>query len=186
MTRRESEYIKKTSIPGLLIIENPTYSDNRGFFREVLRLNELEKASGVKFAFRQWNHSMSYPRVIRALHAEKWNKIVYPITGRMFAAIVDIRPDSRAFGKVETFIFDEQSHQALFIPKGAANSICVVGNEPVHYFYLVDRYYDGKDTTAVAWDDPDLSIKWPVRRPIISQRDKTNPRLRDLFPGKFK
>lgn len=182
---QKQDSIKKTSIPGLLIIERPTFPDDRGFFREAVRLNELEEASGIKFSPVQWNHSKSLPNVIRALHAENWNKLVYPITGKMYSAVVDIRPDSPTFGKVETFMFDENSHKALFIPKGLANSICVTGDKPVHYLYLVDAYYDGKDTTAVAWDDPDLNIKWPVKNPIISERDRHNPTLRELFPDKF-
>jgi len=178
--------IKKTSISGLLVIEKPTYKDKRGFFREAVRLDELEEITGSKFEIKQWNHSLSHPKVIRALHAEGWNKLVYLVTGKMFAAIVDIRPDSKTFGKVETFTFDETRPRAMFIPEGLANSICVVGTEPVHYFYLVDKYYDGSDTTAIAWDDPDLNIDWPVKDPIISERDKKNPTMREKFPGKFK
>jgi len=178
--------IKKTSISGLLVIEGPTFKDERGHFREVVRLNELEEVSGLKFNIKQWNHSLSLPKVIRALHAEGWNKLIYPVTGKMFAAIVDIRPDSKTFGKVETFTFDETRPRALFIPEGLANSICVIGTEPVHYFYLVDKYYDGSDTTAIAWDDPDLDINWPIKDPIISERDKNNPTLREKFPEKFK
>lgn len=177
--------INKTSISGLLVIEKSTYKDERGFFREAVRLNELKEASGIKFDIKQWNHSFSRPKVIRALHAEGWNKLVYPITGKMFAAIVDIRPDSKTFGKVETFIFDETRPRALFIPKGLANSICVVGTKPVHYLYLIDKYYDGSDTRAITWDDPDLNIKWPIKDPIISERDKNNPTLREVFPEKF-
>lgn len=67
-----------------------------------------------------------------------------------------------------------------------ANSYCITGDEAVHYIYLVDAYYDGIDTRAVAWDDPDLAIDWPIKDPIISERDKNNPRLRDLFPEKFR
>ncbi len=177
--------IRKTSIPGLLIIEKSTYKDERGFFREVVRLDELEKVSGIKFKIKQWNHAYSHPKVIRALHAEDWNKLIYPVTGKMFAAIVDIRPNSNTFGKVETFVFDETRPKALFIPNGLANSICVIGTKPVHYFYLVDKYYDGSDTTAITWDDPDLNIEWPVKDPIISERDKNNPTLREVFPEKF-
>lgn len=180
------EYIKTTSIPGLLVIERPTHADKRGFFREIFRSNELQTAIGEEFKPVQWNHSKSEPGVIRALHAEGWNKLVYPATGRMFAAIADIRPDSLTFGKVETFMFDtEKERSALFISKGLSNSICVIGNKPVHYFYLVDAYYDGKDTRAVAWDDPDLAIEWPIKDPLLSERDKNNPTLRELFPEKF-
>ena len=178
--------IGKTSIPGLFVIERPVFKDERGFFKEIFRLDELEKASGMKFSPKQWNHSFSKPRVIRALHAENWNKIVYPLTGKMFAAVVDIRPDSKTFAKYETFTFDEKNPKALFISKGLANSICVLGDRAVHYLYLVDAYYTGADTKAVAWDDPDLAINWPVKNPIVSERDRNNLRLRDLFPDKFK
>ncbi|MEK7550871.1 MAG: dTDP-4-dehydrorhamnose 3,5-epimerase family protein [Patescibacteria group bacterium] len=178
--------IQETSIAGLLIIERPTFADDRGFFREVFRLNELEEFTGEKFNIVQANHSCSLPRVIRGLHAENWNKLVYRVTGKMFVALVDIRPESKTFGEYLTFTFDEDSRKALFIPKGLANSICVIGDSPVHYFYLVDAYYDGKDTRAIAWDDPDLNIKWPLKDPIISDRDRNNPKLRDLFPEKFK
>lgn len=183
---QKQDNVKKTSIPGLLVIERPTFADDRGFFREAVRLNELEEFAKIKFKPVQWNHALSKPRVIRGLHAEKWNKLVYPITGKIFSAIVDIRPESPTFGKYETFKFDENSHKVLFIPKGLANSMCVIGKETAHYFYLVDAYYDGKDTTAVSWDDPDIGIKWPIKDPIISERDRQNPRLRDLFPEKFK
>ena len=177
--------IKRTSIPGLLVIERPIFRDVRGYFKEIFRLDALEKHTGKKYQFKQLNHSYSLPSVIRALHAENWNKIVYPVTGIMFAAVADIRGDSETFGKVETFTFKESKPYALFIPIGLANSICVTGVKPVHYIYLVDAYYSGRDTKAVAWDDPDLNIKWPVKDPIISERDKDNPKLRDLFPKKF-
>ncbi len=178
--------IKPASIPGPFILERPTLTDERGFFREVFHLDELEEALGYEFKPVQLNHSLSLPNVIRALHAENWNKLVYPVTGEMFSAVVDIRPDSPTFGKVETFTFNDSSKIALFIPKGFANSICVVGSEPVNYLYLVDAYYDGSDTRAITWDDPDLNIDWPVKDPILSERDKNNPTLRQLFPEKFK
>ena len=172
------QYIKKTSIKGLLILERPTYTDERGFVREVFHLDELEEVLGYEFKPIQWNHSYSQPRVIRALHAEGWNKLVYPVTGKMFAAIVDIRPESETFAKVETFTFDDTKRYALFISKGLANSICVVGDDPVNYLYLVDKYYDDtSDTRAIAWNDPDVAVNWPIKDPIISERDKNNLKL---------
>lgn len=181
-----SNNIKPASISGLYILERPTFEDERGFFKEVFHLDELEDVLGYKFKPVQLNHSMSLPNVIRALHAENWNKLVYPVTGEMFSAVVDIRPDSSTFGKVEAFTFNSSNRSALFIPKGLANSICVIGAEPVNYIYLVDAYYDGTDTRAIAWDDPDLNINWPISNPILSERDKNNPTLRKLFPEKFR
>jgi dTDP-4-dehydrorhamnose 3,5-epimerase len=177
--------VRELSIPGLLVVERPAVHDERGFFREVARWNELEAAIGREFRPVQWNHSVSRPGVLRALHAEAWNKLVYPVTGVMFAAIVDLRPDRASFGTVEQITFDAAEPTALFIPNGLANSICVVGDEPVHYLYLVDAYYDGTDARAVTWDDPDLAIAWPITDPILSERDRANPRLRELFPERF-
>lgn len=179
-------HIKKTTIPGLLLIERPTFPDERGFFREIFRLNDLETEIGDKFKIVQANHSRSLPGVIRGLHAENWNKLIYPMRGKMFVAIVDIRPDSPTFAKYEIFYFNEESRQALYIPKGLANSVCVDGEETIDYLYLVDAYYSGSDTRAIAWDDPDLGIAWPIKNPVISERDKKNPTLREMFPDKFK
>lgn len=181
-----NKHIKPTSIPGLFILERPTFEDNRGFFREVFHLDELEKTLGYQFKPVQWNHSKSKPGVLRGQHAENWNKLIYPVSGELFASVVDIRVDSETFGKVAVFTFDDNHRYALFIPKGMANSFYVTGTKEVDYLYLVDNYYDGSDTRAIAWDDPDLAIAWPVKNPIISERDKNNPRLRELFPEKFK
>ncbi len=179
--------VTKTSIKDLILIERPEYKDNRGFFREVFHMTDIKESTGIDFKPVRMSHSFSKPNVIRALHAEDMNKLVYPVTGEMFAAIVDIRPDSKTFGKVEEFTFKESDSKVLFIPKGVANSVCVSGNKDVHYIYLVDVYYNnGADTKAIAWDDPDLQIKWPVKNPIISERDKNNPTLREMFKEKFK
>lgn len=174
--------VRELGIPGLFVVERPTMRDERGFFREVVRWDELEAAIGREFTPVQWNHSVSLPRVLRALHAEAWNKLVYPVTGTMFAAVVDIRPEYETFGRVEEITLDAAEPTALYIPQGLANSICVVGDQPVHYLYLVDAYYDGSDTRAVAWDDTDLEIGWPVADPVLSARDRANPTLRELFP----
>lgn len=183
MTGRSESIIRYTSISGLLIVKRPTFYDERGFFREVVRISDLEREN-ISFTPVQVNHSKSFPRVLRALHAEEWNKLVFPVTGKMFSAVVDIRPESDSFSKIETFKFSADDPYALFISKGLANSVCVLGNTPVHYIYLTDAYYT-RPGRAIAWNDPDLAIDWPVKNPIISDRDRNNPRLRDLFPEKF-
>lgn len=179
------DFVQKTSINGLLILKRPIHRDERGFFREIFHKDELERISGINFDGKQMNHSHSNPKVLRGIHAERWNKIVYPLNGAVFVAIADIRPEFETFGHVETFIINDQNRFGLFIAEGLANSLCVTSDTQVDYIYLVDKYYDGLDTRAIAFDDPDLGIKWPVQDPIISDRDKNNPRLRDLFPEKF-
>lgn len=181
-----SDVVKKTSIPGLLVLDRPIFEDDRGFFREIFHKDELEEVAGINFDGVQMNHSHSKKNVLRGIHAERWNKIVYPLNGEVFVAIVDIREDSETFGKVETFVINDQNRIGLFIPEGLANSLCVTSEVSVDYIYLVDSYYDGSDTRAIAWDDSDLNIDWPIENPIISDRDKGNPTLKEMFPEKFK
>ncbi len=183
--------IEETSIAGVLIIEGVARTDERGFFYEIFRREELKKITGSDFNPIQWNHSMSVPGVIRAVHTEDWNKLVYPVTGTLYAPIVDLRPESPTFGKVEYITIDNREDtspkKALFLPKGGVgNSICVVGTEPLNYLYLVDEYWDDAKARGIAWNDPDLNIKWPVDNPIVSERDKNNPTLREAFPEKFR
>lgn len=182
---QEEQNVKKTSIEGLLILERPFVKDERGFFRELFHKDELEKVSGIRFEGIQMNHSHSLPKVLRGIHAESWNKIIYPVSGEVFVAIVDVRPASVTFAKVETFEINDEQRFGLFVANGLANSLCVMGDKAVDYIYLVDAYWVGTDRRAIAWDDPDLGIAWPIKDPILSQRDKNNPTLRQLFPEKF-
>lgn len=186
MTDYSEQKIDKTNIDGLFVIKRPVFADERGSFKEVVRIDKLNETLSINFVGQQWNHSLSLPNVVRGIHAESWNKIVYPVSGRVFMAIADIRPESDTFGKVETFTSDENNRIALFITKGLANSFCNIGDTISDYLYLVDAYYDGTDKKAIAWDDPDLNISWPVQKPIVSERDKNNPTLRQMFPDKFK
>ena len=190
MTEPSSNIIK-TSIQGVVLIQSPIHGDARGFVHEPYNKKELEDATGVSFNPVQWTHAYIRPGVIKGIHSENWNKLVYPVNGILYAPIVDLRPDSATFGKVEYITIDntkeDSKRQALFLPKGGiGNSICVLGDEPMHYFYLIDEYWDDSKARGVAWDDPDLNIKWPVENPILSDRDKGNPTLRQMFPEKFK
>lgn len=178
--------IKKTKIDGVVIIEYPVHHDNRGFFHEIYRNQDLKEATGVDFKPIQWSHSMSKPGVIRAIHTENWNKLVYPVTGILYAPIVDLRPESPTFKQVEYITIDntkeDSPRQAIFLPKGGiGNSICALGSENLNYLYLVDEYWDNSKARGVAWNDPDLAIDWPVDDPIISDRDKNNPTLKEFF-----
>lgn len=174
--------ISNTSLPGLLKLKRPLRDTSE--LGELVVMKELNAVLGRTYEVKQINHSHSRKGVIRGLHAEKWEKVVTVVKGRAFSAIVDIRPNSPTFGKYEVFDLNDKSGLALYIPEGFANSICAISD--TDYMYMVSKTYDGSDTTAVAWDDPDIAIGWPIVNPIISDRDLNNPRLRDLYPEKFK
>lgn len=176
--------VRSGSLDGLLIIERQTNLDDRGFFRETVRMDELESAWGQPIQFVQENHSRSKRRALRGLHAENWEKLIYVPHGEVFTALADIRPDSPTFGQVETFVLGESNRCKLFIPRRLAHGFCVLSDE-ADYVYQVTAYYDGTDNYAVAWDDPDLAVPWPIKDPILSEKDRSNPTVRELLPGRF-
>jgi dTDP-4-dehydrorhamnose 3,5-epimerase len=176
--------LRQGPLDGLWISERRTHSDDRGFFREAFRLSELAELLDPAPIFVQANHSRSYRSVLRGLHAENWEKLVYVPRGEVMTALADVRPDSPTFGRAATFLLGENHPLSLFVPRGLAHGYYVLSDE-ADYVYQVTAYYDGSDTRAVAWDDPDLAIDWPTRSPILSERDKQNPTLRQLFPEQW-
>src|SRR3981189_3404551 len=150
--------------PGLLAgvwaFERRTFPDNRGFFREAFRLDEVEAAVNRPLHFVQMNHSRSSRDTVRGLHAENWDKLVYVPAGEVFTALADVRADSPTFGQVETFRFTPESPLAVFIPAGVAHGYCVLSDE-ADYIYQVTAYYDGSDRRAIAWNDPHPAVPRP-------------------------
>jgi dTDP-4-dehydrorhamnose 3,5-epimerase len=175
---------RRGSLEGLWIFERPTHTDERGFFHEAFRMCEVEETIGKSVALLQLNHSRSHRHVLRGLHAENWEKLVYVPSGEVLTVVADIRAQSRTFGQVETFRLGEANRLTLYLPRGVAHGYCVL-SASADYVYHVTAYYDGTDTRAVAWDDPDLAVHWPVAQPIVSARDRSNPTLRQLFPERF-
>jgi dTDP-4-dehydrorhamnose 3,5-epimerase len=173
--------LRQGPLHGLWIAERRTHADDRGFFREAFRLSELAEVVDPVPTFVQANHSRSQRGVLRGLHAENWEKLVYVPHGEVFTALADLRPDSPTFGRTATFRLGDQHPQSLFVPRGLAHGYYVLSDE-ADYVYQVTAYYDGSDTRAVAWNDPDLAIAWPSDQPILSERDQHNPTFRQLFP----
>jgi len=180
--------IYKTGIEGLLYIDRKLLGDDRGFFSEVSHIPSIQKVSGTDFSIRQINHARSEKNVVRGIHAEDWNKFVFLATGKAFSAVVDLRPQSPTFKKVETFMlgFDESSlHGGLFIPKGLGNSVSVLEG-PLDYIYFVDKLYTERDPAgdvAISLFDPELAIEWPISKEdmIISERDTNAVTVKEKF-----
>ena len=187
-----SPSVYRTNLTGLLYLPFTRYEDNRGFFAEISRIPEFEAVTGQPFVVKQVNQAQSNTNVVRGFHAEDWNKLVMVATGKCFCALVDVRPESSTFGQAETLVLGEGEGTltgALYIPKGFANSVCVLAG-PVNYIYCVDALYsqrDPKNDVAISLFDPDINLDWPIPREqmIYSQRDTDSQTLRQRFPEKF-
>ena len=179
--------VERTDIDGLLVVRWDTHGDDRGFFRQTYQAEEIAAELGRRPVFAQGNHARSAPGVLRGFHAEPWDKLVYVVRGVAMAAIADIRPDSPTFGEARTFTLGDPPQGErirLFVAEGLANSYCTFGEQPVDYLYDVsDVWRPGIEKPAVAWDDPDLAVEWPVTAPVLSDADQANPTLRELHPN---
>lgn len=184
--------IHKTAFDDVFFVPHSYNPDDRGFFKEIAKIPELEEVLGSTFSIKQINHARSVSHVVRGFHAENWNKLITIANGECLCVLADIRPDSSTFGQVEYFQIGagEQVLQgSIFIPKGVANSVCVESG-PVDYLYMVDMLYKDRDTNgdvAISLFDPDLNVEWPLPKEemIISQRDLQSITLREKFAHKF-
>ena len=176
--------IEETSIPGLLVVRQPTHDDGRGFFRQTYVLSELAEVLGRRPHFVQGNHARSAPGVLRGFHAEPWDKLVQVVRGRALAVVADVRPDSPTFGRTEAFeLGDGTDRPRLWISEGLGNSYCVLGDEHADYCYDVTaEWRPGVDKRAVAFDDATLAVDWPVDDPVVSEDDRAAPTLRERHP----
>lgn len=173
--------IYKTGIDGLYYFHRDLKGDDRGFFSEICHPESFGNLVEGGFKIKQINHARSQENVVRGIHAEDWNKLVFITSGKAFCAIADLRPESATYKKVETFIlgFDEKSLPGgLFISKGLGNGVAVI-NGPLEYIYLVDKLYKDRDPAgdmAVSLFDPQLAINWPIEQDkmIISDRDRNS------------
>jgi dTDP-4-dehydrorhamnose 3,5-epimerase len=172
-----------TSLEGVLIIEPRVFKDNRGFFLETYNQNKYQK-SGINRLFVQDNLSYSIHGTLRGLHFQIKHpqaKLVQAIKGEIFDVAVDIRKDSPTFGKWTGTVLSDQNKRQMFIPEGFAHGFCVL-SETAHFSYKCSDFYAPDDEGGIIWSDPDIGIKWPVKDPIISKKDKNYPRLCELLP----
>ncbi|MCK5083938.1 MAG: dTDP-4-dehydrorhamnose 3,5-epimerase [Candidatus Omnitrophica bacterium] len=170
---------KKLEIPGLVLVEPEIYGDDRGYFLELYRKNEFEKA-GITKPFVQVDHSKSKKNVVRGLHYQKdpmaQAKMVDVIEGSIFDVVVDIRKGSPSFGKWLGVILGGAQRQLLYIPEGFAHGFCVV-SETAHIIYYCTQIYMPEYQRGILWNDPEMSISWPVEDPVLSDKDKKMPPL---------
>ena len=168
----------KTKIPDLLILKSQVFKDKRGFLKETFRENILKK----KFPFDVM--SFSKKNVLRGLHFQSkfsQGKLITVTHGKILDVAVDLRKKSKTFGKYFSIIISQSDDFSFYIPEYFAHGfLCLSKTCTINY--KCTNYRNQKYEKTLAWDDPDLNIKWPVKKPILSLKDKKySQTLKELF-----
>ena len=162
--------IKSKKIKDVKFLKNTSFKDNRGYFKELLKEKDFKK----KFPFLVM--SFSKKNVIRGLHLQTKNsqgKFVSVIKGKILDVVVDLRKNSKTFGMHISTIISEKNSKSIFIPPGFAHGFC--GLEKENYMVYNCTNYRDKDTEiGIKFNDRDLKIKWPIKKPVLSKKDKYN------------
>jgi dTDP-4-dehydrorhamnose 3,5-epimerase len=176
----------ETNLKGVLILEPRIFEDPRGFFMETYQKARYRNA-GVDADFVQDNLSFSCKKTLRGLHFQyprDQAKLVQVLQGEVFDVAVDIRKGSPSFGKWSGSRLTAENKRQMFIPAGFAHGFCVLSDIALFHYKCSD-YYSPECESGVLWCDPDLAIDWPVRDPILSQRDADYQCLADIAPGRL-
>jgi dTDP-4-dehydrorhamnose 3,5-epimerase len=171
-----------TELPGVLLIEPDVFWDTRGFFLETYHQAKYA-AGGISGSFVQDNHSFSTQGTLRGLHAQRTRpqgKLVRAVDGEMFDVAVDVRRGSPTFGRWVGALLSGDNFRQLWIPPGFAHGFCVL-SERVHVEYKCTDFYDRADEIAVAWNDPEIGVAWPISEPVLSAKDAAAPRLATIL-----
>jgi len=172
---------KKLSITDVILIESKSFLDERGFFLESFKESSFIE-NGINTKFVQDNFSRSIKGVLRGLHYQKnpkaQAKLVTVFRGEIFDIVVDIRKDSQTYGKWISEILSEQNRKLLYIPEGFAHGYCVLSEE-ADIFYKVNQEYSPENDSGFIWNDPEIAVKWPIDKPIISDKDLELPLLKN-------
>ena len=165
--------IRPAPLPGLFLIEPSVLADERGFFMEVFRQDELH-AGGIDVTFVQTNHSSSRPNVLRGLHFQyqpPLGKLIRVIHGRAFVVAVDIRKNSSTLGQWFGLELSYDNKIELWAPAGFATGFCALSEgADLEYHYTEIYNHDGEFN--IIWHDPAIGIQWPVSDPLVSVRDR--------------
>jgi dTDP-4-dehydrorhamnose 3,5-epimerase len=167
-----------TKLGGVVLIEPDIHGDDRGFLIETFRRDAWAEV-GVDVEFVQHNQSRSVKDTLRGLHFQTkpgQAKLVRCPRGAIFDVAVDLRRGSPTFGQWEGHVLDDEAHRQLFVPAGFGHGFAVL-SDLADVTYLLSSTYDPATEAGIAWADPDVGIKWPVSKPLLSDRDKTAPTL---------
>jgi dTDP-4-dehydrorhamnose 3,5-epimerase len=170
------------SIQDVVLLEPEPFIDHRGFFVRTFSSADIERAGIAHRPFVEESQSRSNQRVLRGLHGRRAlseGKLVRCARGEIFEAVLDLRPWSRTFLQWDTLLLDDQRHLQIWVPPGCVHGFQVL-SEAADICYRMDAVHEPLLDLTIAFDDPDLSIPWPLRDPIVSERDQSAPRLSDV------
>lgn len=170
--------LKNTKFKDLKIVNGINFYDQRGFFREIYKAKLFNKYKPIF-----WCVSKSKKNVLRGLHIQKKNKqgkFVSVLKGKILDVAIDLRKKSKTFGKSFKIILSEKNHTSVYIPPGFAHGFCCLAEEN-YVIYSCTNYRDKNSEKGIIFNDKDLNIKWPIKKPIISTKDKNNLTLKQFL-----
>lgn len=169
-------------IPDVVSIRTKRYEDGRGFFSETYRQSTFEAELGIVLV--QDNLARSGPRVLRGLHFQRppkaQGKLIHVVRGEIYDVAVDLRPDSETRGEWVAQTLSAESGEMLWIPPGFAHGYQVISADGADVAYKVTREYDPGFDAGIRWDDPELAVEWPDANPVLSDRDRDLPTLKEV------
>jgi dTDP-4-dehydrorhamnose 3,5-epimerase len=172
------------SLPGACLIEPTVFSDDRGFFFESY--HEAKYAElGITCRFVQDNHASSGRDTLRGLHYQikrPQAKLCRVVVGEVLDVIVDIRAGSPNFGRCESAVLSAENKRQLFVPPGFAHGYLVL-SDTAEFLYKCSEFYVPEWDRGIAWNDPQIGIRWGVENPILSARDRSHPNLSEVLPA---
>ena len=178
--------VLETGLDGVVIIEPSVHGDDRGFFQESWKASSYGK-HGLPTAFSQANISRSAKGVLRGLHYQfkkPQGKLVSVLEGRIFDVAVDIRRDSPNFAQWTGVELSADNHRQLYVPEGFAHGFMVLSNTALFHYHCTNEYYPQYDA-AIAWNDPQIAVKWPATPDAVSAKDLEAPFLCDVPPERL-
>lgn len=178
--------IQQTPLQGCFLVTPNVFEDARGLFCETFNEATFRKVTGVTTQFVQDNQSISKQGVLRGLHFQTGKmaqaKLVRVIEGKVLDIVVDIRKDSKTFGKQFSVVLEAETFTQLYVPRGFAHGFITLSERSV-FAYKCDNYYDKGSEGGIIYNDPELNLDWqlPEKDLIISEKDLELPTFKTLF-----
>lgn len=175
--------ITKTKLDGVFILKPEVFGDYRGFFMESWNKSKME-AAGLYYNFVQDNHSKSTVKgTLRGIHFQKDDKaqakLVRCVKGAVLDVAVDLRQSSPTFKQWVAVELSEENKKQLLIPRGFGHGFLTL-TDNVEFLYKADNYYSPEADAGIRWNDPEINVCWGISNPILSDKDKKNPFLKDI------